>query len=453
MAKKNNYLDQFKLNALVAAMAVPMMVGSAHAELTALEDEELSDITGQAYIAIDQMTNPNQSNIEYTRVNLGMKVETMLKADAMVLGEYPRWENHPTDPSLNGTPCMSCNGTEAGLEKHGADINVQDFSLGYIHSDAYQNKYKSVPMVAKGFDSRGRVINYDNNEIVPFEINDPFFEFAYDADARKMVGMRIGFGDSKGILSGNILSLTGQVDIHINDDVDGLSAARQKQQGNFLESALTLLTPLLVQNGNLDTHAQLVDGTVLNPNRDPSKEQERKNGTPDAIRSDHIGMSDGTEFKIEGADTIAANAVKLLSDWNLIGSESRYENTGSRGCGLFGLFTCYNIYIQSEDCVMLGIPTCFPLTNFQSMPVGKIEEINGRQYITDTASGLFLSFQNEDVEWSTGSRQDPMTSFVNATAGAFLNVPTGAVKVNLNEVYNGIHGVRREYIDRGVGLF
>ena len=51
------------------------------------------------------------------------------------------------------------------------------------------------------------------------------------------------------------------------------------------------------------------------------------------------------------------------------------------------------------------------------------------------------------------SRQDPMASFVNATAGAFLNVPTGAVKVNLNEVYNGIHGVRREYIDRGVGLF
>ena len=103
---------------------------------------------------------------------------------------------------------------------------------------------------------------------------------------------------------------------------------------------------------------------------------------------------------------------------------------------------------------MLGIPTCFPLNNFQSLPIGEVKEVNGRQYITDTVSGVFMSFQTRDLDWSTGpAGQQAMNEFVQATSGAFLNLPTGAVQVNLSEVYNGVQGVRREYIDRGVGLF
>ncbi|ARU57527.1 hypothetical protein OLMES_3492 [Oleiphilus messinensis] len=409
----------------------------SYGELKAISDEEMSDITGQAFISIDQNSHPTQSDISYTRVNLGMKIDTMMVAEEMELGKYHRWENHPTDPSLNGKACYTCDGSEAGLESTGADIHATNFSLGYIHSNDYTNKYKSVPMVAKGFDSRGRPINYSEGEVVPFQINDPFLEFAFDDATNEMIGVRIGFGDSKGILSGNILSLSGAVEVDIRDDVDGLSAARQKQDGNILEEALTLLTPLLVADGELSAQAILVD----------------ENGEADPVRSQYIGMQNGTEFTIEGADFLAAGVVPLLSDANLIGSASRSEQVSSSGCGLFGLFACYNIYIQSDDCVMLGIPTCFPLTNFQSMPVGKVEEINGRQYITDTASGLFLSFQTRDMEWSTDSSATAMSNFVSATSGAFLNLPTGAVKVNLHEVYEGIHGVRREYIDRGVGLF
>lgn len=411
---------------------------TSQAELKALEDNELSNVVGQAYISIDQDHHPVQSNINYTRINLGMKVETQVTAENFELGTYHRWEDHPTDSSLNGTPCHSCDGSELGLETSKSDLLAENFSLGYIQSDDYSRRYKSVPMMAKGFDSRGRPVNYTNGEIVPFEINDPFFEFAFDDETNEVIGMRIGFGDSKGILSGNILALTGAVDVDIRDGVDGLSEARQKQDGNFLEEALTLLTPLLVKDGDLSAQAELVNDK----------------GEADPVRSSYIGMVNGTEFTIEGADFLAANAVPLLSNFGLIGSNSRSERVSTFGCGLFNLLSCYNIYVESDNCLMLGIPTCFPLTNFQSMPVGKIEVINGRQYITDTVSGLFLSFQTKDMDWSTGKAGTAaMDSFVRATSGAFLNLPTGSVQVNLSEVYNGISGARREYIDRGVGLF
>ena len=411
---------------------------NAFAELKTISDAEMSDISGQAYVSIDKAYHPTEQNVSYTRVNLGMKIETQMSAERLELGTYHRWENHPTNSSLNGTACHTCNGTEAGLEAIGSDILAEDFTLGYIHSDAYQDKYSSVPMVAKGFDKYGRVVNYEEGEIVPMEINDPFFEFAYDEVTNEVIGLRIGFGDAKGMLSGNILGLSGAVDVNIRDGVEELSEAREEQDGNLIESALTLLTPLLVAGGDLSAQAVLTD----------------EHGNPDPIRASTIGMANGSEFKIAGADFLAAAAVPLLSDVGLLGSDSRSEFSSLFGCGLFGLLSCFDIYVQSEDCSMLGIPTCFPLNNFKSLPIGKVEEINGQQYITDTVSGVFMSFQTRDMDWSTGpAGEQAMNEFVRATSGAFMNLPTGAVKVNLSEVYNGVDSVRLEYIDRGRGLF
>ncbi|MFD2229381.1 hypothetical protein [Alkalimarinus sediminis] len=414
-----------------------MLAADGLAELKPISDDDLSEISGQAYVSIDQTNHPTKTNLEYTRVNIGMQIETFARADKLELGTYHRWEKHPTNPSLNGTPCHSCNGTEAGLEKIGSDILAEDFTLGYIHNDEYANRYKSVPMVAK-YNQNGQLVKHNEGEVVPFEINDPFIEFARDSATNEVVGVRIGFGDAKGILSGNILGLTGAIDVNIRDGVEELSEARKKQEGNIVESALTLLTPLLVAGGDLSTQAVLVD----------------ENGNLDPIRASNIGMANGTEFTIAGADFLAATAVPILSDIGLISSDSRAEQTSWAGCGLFNLSPCYNIYVQSEGCEMLGIPTCFPLNNFQSLPIGEVNEINGRQYITDTVSGVFMSFQSRDLEWSTGpAGRQAMNEFVQATSGAFLNLPTGAVEVNLSEVYNGVEGVRREYIDRGVGLF
>lgn len=422
---------------LLVSLFLFIFSSDVFAELKAISDDDLSEISGQAYLSIDQANHPTEPNVEYTRVNLGMQIETLARADKFEMGTYHRWENHPTNPTLNGSPCHSCNGTEVGLEKMGSDIVAEDFSLGYIHSDQYANKYKSVPMVAK-YDKYGRMVEHDEGEIVPFEINNPFIEFARDEATNDVIGVRIGFGDAKGLLSGNILGLSGAIDVNIRDGVEELSEARKKQDGNIVESALTLLTPLLVAGGDLSAQAVLVD----------------ENGNPDAVRSSNIGMANGTEFTIAGADFLAATAVPILSDIGLLSSDSRAERVSWSGCGVFNLSPCYKIYVQSEDCAMLGIPTCFALNNFQSLPIGKIEKKNGRQYITDTVSGVFMSFQTRDMDWSTGpAGEQAMNNFVKATSGAFLNLPTGAVEVNLSEVYNGVSGARREYIDRGVGLF
>src|SRR5690606_40684544 len=49
---------------------------------------------------------------------------------------------------------------------------------------------------------------YGENEIVPFMIDSPFFEFAFDETTNEVVGVRLGFGESMGILSGKIETLT-----------------------------------------------------------------------------------------------------------------------------------------------------------------------------------------------------------------------------------------------------
>jgi len=68
---------------------------------------------------------------------------------------------------------------------------------------------------------------------------------------------------------------------------------------------------------------------------------------------------------------------------------------------------------------------------------------------------MFLSFQTKDLEWLSDVRKANPTSedFIKATSGAFFNIPNGAVTVNMTEALQGVEGMRREYIDRGVGLF
>ena len=89
------------------------------------------------------------------------------------------------------------------------------------------------------------------------------------------------------------------------------------------------------------------------------------------------------------------------------------------------------------------------------MPIGQIEDVGGQRVITGPSDGAFISFQTKDVEYladlakTNPSRED----FIKATAGAFFNIPNGAVEVNLNEALSGIEGQRREYIDRGIGMF
>jgi hypothetical protein len=105
---------------------------------------------------------------------------------------------------------------------------------------------------------------------------------------------------------------------------------------------------------------------------------------------------------------------------------------------------------------MMGVPSCFPLTNFQSLPVGKIQKSgNGNRTLNGMAAGMFLSFETKNLQWLKDVKKTNPTAadFMTATKGAFFNIPNGVLEVDLNQALKGIPRVRTEYINRGVGLF
>jgi hypothetical protein len=145
-------------------------VQSSNAQLVPITENELSGMTGQAFINVDRLqtaTNSLNESIDTTKITLGLDIKTSINADLLDLGNYER----------NGSA--------------GSDIRINDFALGRIDSDG---------------------------NIVPFEISDPFIELAFDTDAagkENLIGLRLGFGGAKGALSGNIESLTGKINIDI----------------------------------------------------------------------------------------------------------------------------------------------------------------------------------------------------------------------------------------------
>ena len=146
------------------------LTSMAYAQLVPIDEQELSNMTGQAFINVDRLeTARNSSNqtIDTTKITLGLDIKTSVNADLLDLGNYER----------------------DGLA--GSDIRINDFALGKIDS---------------------------NGAIIPFEISDPFIELAFDTDAsgrENLIGLRLGFGGAKGALSGNIESLTGKINIEI----------------------------------------------------------------------------------------------------------------------------------------------------------------------------------------------------------------------------------------------
>lgn len=383
---------------------------AAHAELTPITDEALSEVTGQAFVSVDRYNHPDAADsTTYTRVNLGMNIDIQTNVDVLELGRYER----------------------AGEDPGSSDVLIEDFGLGYINSQAYFDSHPDAARMVKADGSA-----YGEGEIVPFSIENPFLEFAYDDLTQEVVGIRLGFGESMGVLSGSIKSLTGNVNVDIVDHGEGLKAA--SSEGNFFDQVIVLLTPLLEGDSPLRTRAQLVYGEEGDPNI----------GALDPIRGEYIGIPDGERFVLENADGFTRWSLKNLIGW---GSTSRIEVPGC------SFFSCPggDIYVYAEDCRVLGIDSCFDLDIYSSFPIGQIEEVGGQRRITNPESGAFMSFQTQAVQWLKDvSKTSPTAQdFVSATAGGFFNIPNGVAEVNLNEALNGIDRYRSEYIDRGRGLF
>jgi len=295
--------------------AATLMATASHclAGMQPLTDEELELTQGQAFIGIDQYS---QDGLDYTRMNLGLDIKIQMNADEVVFGEYPR----------------------AG-ETNTADIDFKDFAMGYIR----------------------------DGEIVPFEMHDPFIEWAYDRSGGTddFVGLRLGFGESRGMVSFKAVSFTGNVDVVIAGDY-----TFPLQLG-----PLTLEIPLQARG-----QSALVDA----------------NGERDPVRATYIGLPNGTSFEVD-------------NPFFPLGPES--INVGVNNCKLA---------IINDD-------MCFALSKYESMQIGR--PLGNQQY--DFVDGLFVSFQSQPITWgrgATGETQvDTVTgAFFNIPRGSVEITPNEA---------------------------
>jgi hypothetical protein len=311
----------------------------SYAQLVPIDEQELSDMTGQAFINVDRLQtakNADNQMIDTTKITLGLDIKTSLNADLLELGKYDR----------------------SGEAVGSADIRITDFALGYIDGEA---------------------------ELVPFEIEDPFIELAFEENGgnQDLIGVRLGFGGARGKLSGNIESLTGNIDVNVYGTGSTIAPNMDCAWYDALCGAAKTLVGGTWANSQFQAKSSLIDG----------------DGESDPVRATQIGILNGDSLSLPDSST--------------------FENI------IVGFLT-------SDACELSGTPTCFPLTNFKSLDIGSDGEMS---------SGMFLSFQTKTVVW------DDNGTPTSALEGAFMNIPNGGINVSFTEAFEGIERVRTKYVD------
>ncbi len=140
----------------------------AQAELKPITDQTMGEVTGQAFMQVENLADGTH---EFTRMTLGMDVETRVNIDDVKVGE------------ING----------------GADFAASHVALGHI---ARANE---------GAQYNGQI--YAEGETVPFEATQPYIELAEDASG--LAGFRMGFGQARGSVSSLTSSFSGQIGLKL----------------------------------------------------------------------------------------------------------------------------------------------------------------------------------------------------------------------------------------------
>jgi len=320
-------------------LAASVLASTAQASLEPMADSELSQVAGQGFI---NLTTDSNAGIDYTRINLGLKVETQMNMNKLQLGLYGR----------------------AGEAAGTSDILINNFALGSVNDGA--------------------------GTVNPFMINDPFIELAYSGN--KIVGLRVGFAESKGTLSGDIQTLSGSVPVHIKGTADPVYDAAS------LGTQFLLGVAGVYRSSTLEADAELVNNA----------------GNPDAIRGTMSGMKNGDQLNC------------------------------TSGC-LGGLTNALLSLFTSSNCAVSGVTTCFPLAQFQSLPIGNaaITDNAATQTIEGAARGFFISMQTQAVSW----KDLDSNTFKEAVAGAYLNIPkyrdangnlVAPININFDQAFGGI---------------
>lgn len=177
------------MKARITALSLALLSSYASADLQELGDDVLSVEVGQAFINLDSFIDPVDTNTRFSRLSFGEDIKLNLNADEVTFNN-------------NGTV---------------ADIALNNFALGHIDTST--------------------------GTFVPFEITNPFFEWAIQDDGtgkQNLVGFRLGFGQAKGSLSADITNLSGNIDISFTDgsntyvgdllDASGTTTTRQANQ-------------------------------------------------------------------------------------------------------------------------------------------------------------------------------------------------------------------------------
>src|SRR5690554_5852043 len=306
-----------KLQAVLAsALILPV---SAVAGLDPISDAEMSEVTGQAFLSVDRSYHPDASkNTAYTRVNLGMDIEIQTSVDVLEIGRYER------DGEKSGT----------------SDVLIENFGLGYINNQQF---FDANPEATRQVKPDGSA--YAEGEIVPFHISNPFFEFAFDETTNEVIGVRLGFGDSMGILSGDIRNLTGDVNIDITATGRDLEIANSN--GDLIDGVLVSLAPLLLGSNAIQSKAVLVHGEGPNI------------GEPDPVRATYAGVPNGERFTVENVSGAIITVINAASG---LGGSSQVETSATCFLGLCGRG---DVSFIAQDCQVLGINACFPPDQLQ----------------------------------------------------------------------------------------
>lgn len=329
-------MNSFSARARVWALLVGVSFCApltSYATMQELADEDLADVHGQAFI---NLTTHSAGGLDFTRINFGIDIETQMNARKLQLGLYDR----------------------PGEASNTADLDINAFALG--------------------------TVNDATGEVNPFRIKDPYLEVAYRGS--KMVGVRVGFGQAKGELSGEINRLTGNVPVFIKGTANAIYDKADAGQ-RFL-----LFLAGVYRSSQIEANAELVT----------------PGGQSDPVRATHSGIPNGS-----GMECVSGCA-------------------GGWTDALLGGFA-------SNNCSILGIATCFGLNQFQTLPVGDLTRTGMDGAVRD----MFISMQTEALTWKGSSGQPD----VNAIVGAFMNLPKyvdangqlkAPIQLDFGQALNGI---------------
>ncbi|HBX54112.1 DUF6160 family protein [Pseudomonas sp. UBA2684] len=343
---------------LLSLLCGGLFACTTQAALQPMDDRELAEVTGQALITMDGLT---YGGFEYTRVNLGSDIDLLTNIDELRLGNYSR-----------------TGGGTASTQP--ADIRIDNFALGRVDN-----------------------ANSPNAAIVPFQIRDPYLEFAFKVNGqgvREVAGVRVGFGRARGDLSGDIRSLTGVMQGKIYGPASiAYQYYRDTNGCGFLGLDPNCIALSLA--GDTEVYAEvelLQQGTGVTT----------LNGQP-INRATHIGIPNGQSLQTDETGLIAALLPTLST---------------------------------TSDCQALGLTTCFALLNYKSIFVGDPTKPDITQ---GGAQGIFFSMQNQNVPWQDLANTG---KFVDTQSGAFANFAKTGEGANalypfMINLYDALRGTAR----------